>query len=66
MSTFGSPAAGAGRAATMAPGDAAVPQAGNDGISALRWSPTANNLVSSNWDSGIRCWDHPKPKQKTN
>ena len=59
MSTFGSPAAGggAGRSATIAPGDAAVPQAGNDGISAIRWSPNANNLVSSNWDSGIRCWE---------
>mmetsp|Transcript_9115 Transcript_9115/g.11493 ORF Transcript_9115/g.11493 Transcript_9115/m.11493 type:complete len:346 (+) Transcript_9115:46-1083(+) len=34
-----------------------VPQAGNDGISSLNWSPTSNLLVSSNWDGGIRCWD---------
>jgi mRNA export factor len=34
-----------------------VPQAGNDGISSVNFSPTANFLVSSNWDSGVRCWE---------
>ena len=36
--------------------DYKVPQPGNDGISSLTWSP-ANLLVSSNWDSGVRCWE---------
>jgi mRNA export factor len=58
MSGFGSPAGvGGARPASIAPNDCNVPQAGNDGISALAWSPTANFLVSTNWDSGIRCWE---------
>ena len=42
---------------SIAPTDHNVTGAGNDGISSLCWSPTANHLVSSNWDSEIRCWD---------
>lgn len=57
MSTFGSPAASPGQANAIAPQDCNVPQAGTDGISSLNWSPTANFLVSSNWDSGVRVWD---------
>lgn len=59
MSAFGSPpgAGGIGQLASIAPNDCNVPQAGNDGISGLIWSPTANFLVSSNWDSGVRCWE---------
>jgi mRNA export factor len=61
MSGFGSPPAAApntgSRPASIAPNDCNVPQAGNDGISSLRWSPTANILVSTNWDSGVRCWE---------
>ena len=53
MSGFG---AAAGRPNAIAPNDCNVPQAGNDGISSLIWSPSANFLVSSNWDSGVRCW----------
>lgn len=34
-----------------------VPQAGNDGISSLTWSPNANILISTNWDGGVRCWE---------
>mmetsp|Transcript_16658 Transcript_16658/g.31556 ORF Transcript_16658/g.31556 Transcript_16658/m.31556 type:complete len:345 (-) Transcript_16658:181-1215(-) len=37
--------------------DYIVPQAGNDGISSLTWSPTANILISTNWDGGVRCWE---------
>lgn len=55
MSAFGS--TNTGKPASIAPNDCNVPQAGNDGISSLTWSPTANFLVSSNWDSGIRCWE---------
>jgi len=63
MSVFGSPSAGvattntSNRPASIAPNDCNVPQAGDDGISSLSWSPTANILVSSNWDSGVRCWE---------
>ena len=42
---------------SIAPNDCNVPQAGTEGISALAWSPTANFLVSTNWDSGVRCWE---------
>lgn len=42
---------------SIAPTDHNVAQAGNDGVSTLTWSPTANILVSGNWDSGIRCWE---------
>lgn len=55
MSAFGSPPAA--RVNAIAPQDCLVPQAGNDGISSLEWSPTANFLVSTNWDSGVRCWE---------
>lgn len=37
--------------------DYQVPQAGNDGIASLTWSPTSNILVSANWDGGVRCWE---------
>jgi len=62
MATFGSatttmPALTNGTQASIASGDCNVPQAGNDGISSLRWSPTSNILVSSNWDGGVRCWE---------
>jgi mRNA export factor len=30
---------------------------GNDGISKVVWSPTANHLVASSWDGGVRCWE---------
>lgn len=43
--------------ASCAPGDHCVPQAGNDGISSMNWSPTANHLISTNWDGGVRCWE---------
>jgi mRNA export factor len=45
------------RPSSIAPNDHSVPQPGNDGVSTLTWSPTANILVSGNWDSGIRCWE---------
>mmetsp|Transcript_12390 Transcript_12390/g.16264 ORF Transcript_12390/g.16264 Transcript_12390/m.16264 type:complete len:360 (-) Transcript_12390:151-1230(-) len=58
MATFGAaPATGGNKAASIAPTDCNVPHAGNDGISSLIWSPTANILVSGNWDSGVRCWE---------
>ena len=57
MATFGSPAATSGKPKSIAPQDCNVPQAGTDGISSLNWSPTANFLVSSNWDSGVRVWE---------
>lgn len=54
-----SPTAGGagGRSTSISPNDCNVPTAGNDGISSLSFSPTSNVLVSTNWDSGIRCWD---------
>jgi len=42
--------------ASIAQNDHNVAQAGNDGISTLTWSPTADYFVSGNWDNGIRCW----------
>ena len=42
---------------SCAQNDHCVPSAGNDGVSSLVWSPTANHLVSSNWDGGVRCWE---------
>lgn len=54
MSAFGSSSA---RQASIAPNDCNVPSAGGDGISSLIWSPTANFLVSTNWDAGVRCWE---------
>mmetsp|Transcript_22020 Transcript_22020/g.32528 ORF Transcript_22020/g.32528 Transcript_22020/m.32528 type:complete len:353 (+) Transcript_22020:114-1172(+) len=55
MSTFGSTATPP--AASIAPNDCNIQQAGTDGVSAVVWSPTANYLVSSNWDGGVRCWE---------
>jgi len=46
-----------GASASCAPNDHCVAQAGNDGISSLNWGPTANHLISSNWDGGVRCWE---------
>lgn len=58
MATFGAAAPAAGGANTMAaPTDHNVQSAGTDGISSLTWSPTANILVSTNWDGGVRCWE---------
>jgi mRNA export factor len=58
MSGFGSAAAPSNaRPASIAPNDCNVPQAGNDGISSLNWSSSANFLISTNWDSGVRCWE---------
>lgn len=54
MSTFGAVST---KPASIASNDFNVPSAGNDCISSLNWSPTANVLVSSNWDGGVRCWD---------
>jgi WD40 repeat protein len=54
MSAFGSPQQ---QQSSIAPEDCNIPQPGGDGISSLCWSPTANYLVSSNWDGGVRCWE---------
>ena len=56
MASFGVAATSTGNA-SMAPNDCQVPQPGNDGTSCLEWSPTANILVSGNWDGGVRCWE---------
>jgi mRNA export factor len=55
MSGFGSTSNA--RPASIAPNDCNVPNAGGDGISSLNWSPTANFLISTNWDAGVRCWE---------
>jgi len=57
MASFGTQAAPPVQVKSIAPNDCNVPQAGTDGISSLNWSPTANFLVSSNWDSGVRIWE---------
>jgi hypothetical protein len=57
MSTFGSPSAGGVPAKSIDPNDCNVPNAGSDGISSVHFSPTANILVSSNWDSTVSCWE---------
>lgn len=57
MAAFGAAAAPTASNASAAPNDHNVPQAGTDGISSLTWSPTANHLVSTNWDGGVRCWE---------
>ena len=58
MSTFGStPTSTTAKGSSIAPNDCNVPQPGNDGISSLCWSPTANILVSGNWDAGVRAWE---------
>lgn len=54
MASFGNTA---GTAGAMAPNDHQVSSPGNDGTSGLSWSPSANILVSSNWDGAIRCWE---------
>lgn len=55
MASYG--AATGARSSSIAPNDLSVPQAGNDGISTVLWSPVANILISGNWDGGIRCWE---------
>lgn len=61
MSTFGSPAAPGGnnKSSTIDDNDCTIPNAGDDGISSMAWSPIQgqNFLVSGNWDGGIRCWE---------
>jgi mRNA export factor len=57
MSTFGGFGAATSSHATIGPNDHSVPQPGSDGVSSLCWSPTANHLVSSNWDNGVRCYE---------
>lgn len=42
---------------TTSGSDYNVPSAGDDGISSLSWSPTANILISTNWDGKVRCWE---------
>lgn len=56
MSTFSVGTSGGGQQ-TIGNADCQVQQAGNDGTSSLSWSPTANILVSGNWDGGVRCWE---------
>lgn len=57
MSTFQSSSSPGMPAKSIDPNDCNVPNAGTDGISSLCWSPTANILVSSNWDSTVSCWE---------
>lgn len=72
MSAFGSATTTTNN--SIAPNDCNVPQAGDDGISSLIWSPTSNILASTNWDSGIRVWEvqesntqiQAQPKAKAN
>lgn len=45
-----------GNPKALAPNDCCVPDPGYDGISSLKWSPTANILASGNWDGRIRFW----------
>ena len=68
MASFGTqqPVAAAGQKKSIGPNDCNVPQAGTDGISSLNWSPTANFLISSNWDSGVRVWEAACNPQNTN
>ena len=42
---------------SIAETDCNVPSPGKDGVSSLNFSPTANILVSSNWDSTVSCWE---------
>ena len=56
MSNFSSPSS-ALPLQSIDQNDCNVPNAGIDGISNLCWSPTANILVSSNWDSTVSCWE---------
>lgn len=46
--------------------DSDVPHPGTDGISSLNFSPTANILVSSNWDSSVSCWEIQEQGGRTN
>jgi len=59
MSTFGSPSSTltTGTNQSAAPNDHQVQSSGADGVSSVTWSPTSNILVSTNWDSGVRCWE---------
>jgi len=54
MSSFGAPTS---QNKSITPNDCAVPSPGTDGISSLNFCPTANYLVSSNWDSTVTCWE---------
>lgn len=53
-----------GTNASIAPTDHCVPSADNDGISSAIWSPSANILVSTNWDGGVRCWEVQESQQQ--
>jgi mRNA export factor len=55
MASFGAPAAAGGYQNPN--GDFTIPQAINDGIQDLAWSPTSNTLVSGSWDNFVRCWE---------
>mmetsp|Transcript_3188 Transcript_3188/g.3620 ORF Transcript_3188/g.3620 Transcript_3188/m.3620 type:complete len:360 (+) Transcript_3188:29-1108(+) len=66
MATFGAQPAASSQKKSLGQYDCNVPEAGTDGISSLNWSPTANFLVSSNWDSGVRVWEVAANPQNTN
>ena len=66
MATFGAQPAAPSQKKSLGQYDCNVPEAGTDGISSLNWSPTANFLVSSNWDSGVRVWEVAANPQNTN
>ena len=57
MSTFSSSPSSGMPLKSIDANDCNVPNAGTDGVSSLSWSPTANILVSSNWDSTVSCWE---------
>jgi WD40 repeat protein len=57
MSTFSSSPSPGMPVKTIDPNDCNVPNAGTDGISSLCWSPTANILIGSSWDSTVSCWE---------
>ncbi|KAL3756562.1 hypothetical protein ACHAWU_009956 [Discostella pseudostelligera] len=64
VSTSASGGTTGGTATSIAPTDHCVTSAGNDGISSARWSPSANILVSTNWDGGVRCWEVQESQQQ--
>lgn len=64
ISTSASGGTTGGTATSIAPTDHCVTSAGNDGISSARWSPSANILVSTNWDGGVRCWEVQESQQQ--
>mmetsp|Transcript_71976 Transcript_71976/g.197088 ORF Transcript_71976/g.197088 Transcript_71976/m.197088 type:complete len:342 (-) Transcript_71976:14-1039(-) len=37
--------------------DLEVPNAADDGISCVAWSPVANHIVAGSWDNQVRCWE---------